>query len=456
MGENEGKDLAKNMKQEREEQEKDLAKDMKKEKQEEEKYYTHVNLELSKIVLNDVTIGENQGAYNIYINYKGESVLIATIGEDGKMNPNSSILEDEKYTEEDKKALGNMINLLGLEQEKVNLDKFQEQMKDKKGLTKEELEQEKEQEKEEEEEIKDNEPKEQEEEEELEEKENQKDDDTKREEIAKKYKVNAKQVVRLNIKDEKINEDDTFQRAVEYAKGYEEICVIPGKDIYSWKILGRKKGEKEFDEIEQANKQVHGKNPDVTIKTIQNDKIVEQKPLAIYEIDGKNIMAVVKNEWGEPETLYCRKQEGEQKYWGTVVPELSNKNVRQLGFDERSFMSEKNTSGMDLAKKEDELDKAQDLNDRGVPSKEEGVQVYEIDGNARQNAATRKEEVVNDLMRRDGIVDKLTVPPGFYENKADKVLALLEQNKDMQYEEAIEKVENSGQRDERRIYSRRQ
>ena len=96
-----------------------------------------------------------------------------------KMNPNSSLLEDEKYTEEDKKALGNMINLLGLEQEKVNLDKFQEQMKDKKGLTKEELEQEKEQEKEEEEEIKDNEPKEQ--EEELEEKENQKDDDTKRE-----------------------------------------------------------------------------------------------------------------------------------------------------------------------------------------------------------------------------------------------------------------------------------
>ena len=121
----------------------------------------------------------------------------------------------------------------------------------------------------------------------------------------------------------------------------------------------------------------------------------------------------------------------------------------------RSFMSEKNTSGMDLSKKENELDKAQDLNDRGVPSKEEGVQVYEIDGNARQNAATRKEEVVNDLMRRDGIVDKLTVPPGFYENKADKVLALLEQNKDMQYEEAIEKVENSGQRDERRTYSRR-
>lgn len=308
-------------------------------------------------------------------------------------------------------------------------------------------------EKEKEEEIKDNEPEEQ--EEEIEEEENQKDDSIKKEEIAKKYNVDARQVVRLNIKGEKINEDDTFQRAVKYAKGYEEVCVIPGKDIHSWTILGRKKGEKEFNEIEQANKQVHGKNPDVTIKTIKNDKIVEQKPLATYDIDGENIMAIVKNEWGEPETLYCRKQDGEQKYWGTTVPELSNKNVRQLGFDERSFMSEKNTSGMDLAKKEDELDKAQDLNDRGVPSKEEGVQVYEIDGNARQNAETRKEEVVKDLMRRDGIVDKLTVPPGYYENKASKVLALLEQNEDMQYEEAIDKVEGSDQREERWNDSRR-
>lgn len=425
---------------------KDLAKDMKKEKQEEEKYFTHVNLELSKIVLNDVTIGKIQDTYNLYINYKGEDVLIATLGNDGKMKPNSSLLEDEKYTEEDKKTLGNMLNLLGLEQEEVNMDKFQEQIRDRKELTKEELEQEKE--KEQEEKIKDNEPEEQ--ENGVEEEENQKDDSIKKEEIAKKYNVDAKQVVRLNIKEEKINEDDTFQRAVEYSKDYEEVCVIPGKDIHSWIILGRKKGEKEFDEIEQANKQVHGKNPDVTIKTIQNDKIIEQKPLATYDIDGKNIMAVVKNEWGEPETLYCRKQEGEQKYWGTVVPELSNKNVRQLGFDERSFMSEKNTSGMDLSKKENELDKAQDLNDRGVPSKEEGVQVYEIDGNARQNAANRKGEVVNDLMRRDGIVDKLTVPPGFYENKADKVLVLLEQNKDMQYEDAIDKVESSDQREERR------
>lgn len=430
MEENEGKDLAKNMK---------------KEAQEEEKYYSHVNLELSKIVLNDVLIGEKQGVYNIYINYKGEELLIATLGKDGRMEPNSNLLEDEKYKEEDKKALGNMINLLGLEQEKVNMDKFQEQIKNRKELTKEELEQEKEQEKDEK--IKDNEPEEQ--EEEIENEEEQKDDSIKKEKIAKKYNVNVKQVVRLNIKEEKINEDDTFQRAVKYAKGYEEVCVIPGKDIHSWTILGRKKDEKEFNEIEQANRQIHGKKPDVTIKTIKNDKITEQKPLATYDIDGDNIMAIVKNEWGEPETLYCRKQDGEQKYWGSVVPELSNKNVRQLGFDERSFMSEKNTSGMDLAKKEDELDKAQDLNERGVPSKEEGVQVYEIDGNAKQNAETRKEEVVKDLMKRDGIVDKLTVPPGYYENKADKVLALLEQNEDMQYEEAIDKVECSDQREER-------
>ena len=58
-------------------------------------------------------------------------------------------------------------------------------------------------------------------------------------------------------------------------------------------------------------------------------------------------------------------------------------------------------------------------------------------------------------MRRDGIVDKLTVPPGYYENKASKVLALLEQNEDMQYEEAIDKVEGSDQREERWNDSRR-
>src|SRR5699024_8589083 len=98
----------------------------------------------------------------------------------------------------------------------------------------------------------------------------------------------------------------------------------------------------------------------------------------------------------------------------------------------------------------DEFKKAQDLQERGVPSREKGVQVYEIDGNSRQNREVVKEEIVADLMKRDGIVDKLTVPPGYYENKAEKVLRLLEQNQEINYEQAVEQIERQGEREERR------
>ena len=58
------------------------------------------------------------------------------------------------------------------------------------------------------------------------------------------------------------------------------------------------------------------KNPDVTIKTIQNDKIVEQKPLATYDIDGKNIMAVVKKRVGENQKHYIAENKKENKILG--------------------------------------------------------------------------------------------------------------------------------------------
>ena len=233
------------------------------------------------------------------------------------------------------------------------------------------------------------------------------------------------------------------------------MYVIPGEDEYTWKTIGRKKGEKEFTEVEGANKQIHGRNPDITIQRIDDEKITEIRPLAMYEIDSDTAIAIIRNEYGESEQLYCRRQEGEQKYWGTVIPEASKKNVRQLEFDVRSFMSTKNTSGLDLEKKEDELKKARDLSERGVPSKEEGVQIYEIDGNSRQNREVVKEEIVRDLMQRDGIVDKLTVPPGYYENKAEKVLGLLEQNQEINYEQAVEQIDKQGEREERRKNTRR-
>ena len=426
---------------------KDLAQDMRKEQEEIEKYYENVKLELSRIKLENVTIGEKHEqrqnddgdieefiSYGVYIDFKGESILIATIDENGKLVPNESILQDEKYNYEDRKKLGDMLNLLGLEQEEVDIDKLQEQLKDIEAKTKEELKQEKNLE--EEESIKD------EGKEELKEKE-----ESDKEKIAKKYNLNTNQIIHVDMNNEKITEDETFARLVKWADGKEEIYVIPGENEYTWETIGRKKGEEEFTKIEGANKQIYGKNPNITIQRIDDEKITQIKPLAMYEIDSDTAIAIVKNEYGEPEQLYCRKQEGEQKYWGTVIPEVSKKNVTQLDFDTRSFMSSKNTSEMDLIKKEKELKKAQNLEERGVPSKEEGVQVYEIEGNRRQNMELVKEEVVKDLMKRDGIVDRLTVPPGYYENKAEKVLKRLKQNQDINYEQAVEQIEKEGERE---------
>ena len=58
-------------------------------------------------------------------------------------------------------------------------------------------------------------------------------------------------------------------------------------------------------------------------------------------------------------------------------------------------------------------------------------------------------------MRRDGIIDKSTMPPGYYENKAEKVLQLIENNKDIIYEQAVEQIERAEERGERRNNSRR-
>lgn len=434
---------------------KDLAQEMKEEQKQAEKYYENVSLELSKIVLNNVTIGERHEqkqtesgdveevvTYEVYIDFKGESVLIATIDEGGNLTPNESILQDEKYDDEDRKKLGDMLNLLGLEKDEVNMEKLQEQLKTIDAKTKEELEQEKGEKTEEIEETAKDDNEGEEKQEEPEEKDKEK--------IAKKYKLNTNQIIHVDLENEKITEDETFSGLVKWADGQKEIYVIPGEDEYTWKTIGRKEGEEEFTEIKAAHKQIHGKNPDITIQRIDDEKITEIKPLAMYEVDNDTAIAIVRNEYGEPEQLYCRRQEGEQKYWGTVIPEASKKNVRQLEFDARSFMSSKNTSGLDLERKEDELKKARDLSERGVPSKEEGVQIYEIDGNSRQNREVVKEEIVRDLMKRDGIVDKLTVPPGYYENKAEKVLRLLEQNQEINYEQAVEQIERQGEREERR------
>lgn len=137
---------------------KDLAVDLKK-----SKYYENASLfrktkEKNNIILDNVLIEERQVEakdgendytveYGIYIKFNGEDVLIANIDEEGKLIPNKELLNDDKYSDDDKRKLGDLINLLGLEKDNVDFEKLQEQLKELEPKTKEELEQEREEEK---------------------------------------------------------------------------------------------------------------------------------------------------------------------------------------------------------------------------------------------------------------------------------------------------------------------
>lgn len=271
--------------------------------------------------------------------------------------------------------------------------------------------------------------------------------DPKKEEIAKQYNLNARDVVHF-ANDERITENERFQGLVEWSKDYDDVYVIPGENYYSYKFIGSK--EDGTEEIEAGtNKVIGGKNPDVTIKRIDGEQITVVVPLAMYEVDDETAIAMVKNEYGEVEAIYCRQQEGNEKeYWGSVIPEESGKNVLQQEPKTREFMDYRYNSEVDLADKAEALERQEDLEQRGLPSEQEGVQIEEIEGNHEQNIAVNLEDIAEDLMKRDGIIDRATVPPGMYEHKAEKVLALMEGNKNITYEQAIEQIENEGQREQ--------
>lgn len=143
-------------------EEKNLAQHMKNELKETNIYYKNVKLELSKIRLENVIIEEkhkqevdenNQISekveYGILIMFKGENIKIATINQEGTLIPNKDILKDEKYSSEELNALGDMINRLGLEQEKVDINELKQQLSELEAKKREEIEQEMEEEREE-------------------------------------------------------------------------------------------------------------------------------------------------------------------------------------------------------------------------------------------------------------------------------------------------------------------
>lgn len=137
--------------------EKDLAQELKKDKYYEDVVLPRKTKEKNNSILSNTLIeernyedenGKVNVEYGVYIKFNGEDVLIANINEKGKLEPNMELLNDDKYSDEDKKKLGDMLNLLGLEKDNVDIEKLQEQLKEIEPKTKEEIEQEREKQKE--------------------------------------------------------------------------------------------------------------------------------------------------------------------------------------------------------------------------------------------------------------------------------------------------------------------
>ena len=285
------------------------------------------------------------------------------------------------------------------------------------------------------------------------------DDKEDREEIAEEYNISSKDVIHVKRDDpDKVTEHENFASAAKFDKKYKDIYMLREKDPYTWKAIGKDKdGKKEEIENEQ-NKQTGGRNPDITIKKVSGEKIEEIKPLAIFKIDSQTAYAIAIDEHGQSEFLYCRQQAGDKKnYWGIKVPEAERKNTIQESADAREFLDRRNNSSQDLSGKAKAFEKADDLDKRGVPSKEKGVQTYEIEGNERQNREVTKEEIKEDLYERLGIKEKMKgAMPGYLDyieekidQKAERIMKLLEENDSMTYEEAVNRAEReSGEREQ--------
>ena len=291
-----------------------------------------------------------------------------------------------------------------------------------------------------------------------EEKPNLEDDKEDREEIAEEYNVSSKDVIHVKRDDsDKVTEHENFASAANFDKKYEDVYIIREKDSYSWKAIGKdNEGKKEEIKSEQE-KQTGGKNPDITIKKVTGEKIEEIKPLSVFKIDSKTAYAVTRNEHGQTELVYCRQQAGDQKqYWGIMVPEAEGKNTIQETADARKFLDHRNNSSQDLSRKADEYERAEDFEKRGVPSKEKGIQEYEIEGNREQNIRLTKEQIKEDLYKRMDIKEKMKgAMPGYLDyiddkidKQAEKIVELLMENDSISYEEAVERVQKSSERDQ--------
>lgn len=419
-------------------------KDFAKEEQVKAKFEEILIQIINEMEHDEATVTLEGEAANININVKKEKEVynisllgenIATIDENKEFSYNINGLENVKQKLEDKKNPVAKYEDLGL----PDIEYLKELEKEKQ---KEDGEQEKENP---DDEGKDENKKDEEEKPDLE------DDKEDREEIAEEYNVSSKDVIHIKRDDpDKVTEHENFASAAKFDKKYKEIYMIRGKDPYSWKTIGKDKDGKKEEIKNEQNRQIDGKNPDITIKKVSGEKIEEIKPLAIFKIDSQTAYAIAIDEHGQSEFLYCRQQAGDKKnYWGIKVPEAERKNTIQESADAREFLDRRNNSSQDLADKAEAFEKADNLDKRGVPSKEKGVQTYEIEGNERQNREVAKEEIKEDLYERLGIKEKMKgAMPGYLDyiekklnQKAERIMQLLEEDDSITYEEAVSRVE---------------
>ena len=384
----------------------------------------------TKVLENGIVVTKTKGQYVLAI--EGKAFGIVDEKYDFKYSKNIGLLEKE-------------LNEHGMSLRDLDLPDLQETLDLEEKSKRDEEQKEQEEQGEEEEIEEDPEGEEQDEEKDDEKPELEDDNDEQKEEIAKKYNVNASQVIHI-AKNKKIT-DRNFGQIATWANDYKDVYIVSGEDEYSKKIIGVNKGEQE--EIESAQKQIGGKNPDVLIKKIDDRQIEEIKPLCMYEIDDKSAIAIVRDEHGKQEAIYCRQEGGDKKtFWGTVIPEAEGKNLHQQDPEVREFMDYKNNSSNDLSDKANAMDRQKDLEYRGLPSQKKGVQLEEIDGSPKDNRQININDIKEWLKSRDGIGDELTVPPGYYDNKAKKVLTLMEKDKNISFDEAVETVEKEEQREE--------
>lgn len=269
-------------------EEKDLAKEKQKQVKETEKYYKNVSLELEKIRLNNVVIEEKHikeqdskkdeikdtVEYGILIKFKGEDIKIASIDKEGNLITNNEILKDEKYDDKDKKNLGDMLNLLGLEKDKVDLSKLKEQLKEMEAMTKEEYEKYKEEQEKEkvddENTIKDK----------------GEDQKGKDKELAEKEREGEEKVIaqRMNIDSKKVCK---IRRDSQFFKNYPNVpktafFYLDGKDRMQAKYVdkdGSIKDLKGFSEIKERNTVVSLGNDGQNIKEERVYRVMTAKGL---------------------------------------------------------------------------------------------------------------------------------------------------------------------------------